>query len=108
MPKPEEIFYNDLPPAEAKKWADLLVSMSANALSSGVDSAAWNTETYRSKTAYIFTENDNAIPLEGQKMLAGNAGIQRTVSLASSHSPFLSMPKQTAEAIIKFAEEFTH
>lgn len=49
---------------------------------------------------YLLCENDHAIPLPVQEMLAATLGDERTeFRCTASHSPFLSMPPKVVEAI---------
>ncbi len=56
------------------------------------------------KKIYIHAVDDKAIGFKLQKQMAKNAGITVTYSLNTSHVPYLSMPKELSEIIIKEAE----
>lgn len=49
--------------------------------------------------SYIECLNDNAVTLEAQRAMQAFAPCQRTLALASGHSPFLSMPEELAEVL---------
>lgn len=51
--------------------------------------------------SYIYTTEDHAISLYLQKQMVKDAGITRTDSLKSSHSPHLSMPDKVVSLLIK-------
>jgi pimeloyl-ACP methyl ester carboxylesterase len=53
----------------------------------------------RVKKTYVHTLNDHVISLPLQESMAKNAGIVRTYSLPSSHTPFQSMPLVVAAII---------
>jgi len=56
------------------------------------------------KKAFVFTANDHTnSPSLQHKMVAAN-GITKTFTLQSSHTPFVSMPKELAAIIIKEAK----
>lgn len=58
--------------------------------------------------SYIVCENDAAVPVAVQQMMADaivEAGVPVTVErINASHSPFLSMPQVTAETIMKIID----
>lgn len=61
-----------------------------------------NEPSWRSvESSYILCLHDRAIPLSLQERMAARTRISR--SLPSDHSPFLSMPGRTADAIIDLA-----
>lgn len=54
---------------------------------------------------YIFAEDDQAIPLDLQIMMASQFSPSSfTASLSASHSPFLSMPKGLGDALQQAAK----
>ena len=50
---------------------------------------------------YIHTLNDNTISYPAQKHMVNGSDIDVVYSLASSHTPFISMPDELAEIILK-------
>ncbi|KAH9205857.1 Alpha/beta hydrolase fold-1 [Leptodontidium sp. 2 PMI_412] len=94
---PAHVFYNDLPTKVANCWISKLVPITATDFAIPSVYEPWNDMP----AFYIFTEHDNAIALAAQQGMAANMGNISTVSLNSSHSPFLSLPDKTAHAIIK-------
>ena len=50
--------------------------------------------------AYIYTTNDHAVSYPFQQKMVGNSNAKKTFILASSHTPFLSMPDKLAQTII--------
>ncbi|KAL1864006.1 hypothetical protein Daus18300_007971 [Diaporthe australafricana] len=91
---PEDIFYNDLGAAEAKKSVDTLTHHSYRCLYTKLTYPAYKDIP----TTYLFCEKDNAIPLFVQEKMVGDAkalGVQiDTETFDASHSPFLSMPDE--------------
>jgi pimeloyl-ACP methyl ester carboxylesterase len=99
---PTERFYHDLDPKVAEAAARDIRPFSNQCFSSKSTYAAWK----HVPSTYLFCEKDRAIPLEAQRSMVENSGVQwRTESLNSSHSPFLSMPEETAKAIRRAAGE---
>jgi len=98
---PANIFYNDLPPAEAQYWVDKLQDFSYGCFKSPVTYAAWK---YIPST-FLLCENDNAGSAEDQEKMVQAVGVLKVERCFSSHSPFLSVPEKTAEVIRKAAEE---
>ena len=47
--------------------------------------------------AYIQCTEDRALPYETQQDMAAHVGVDQIIEMASSHSPFLSMPRKLAE-----------
>ncbi|WP_020604575.1 alpha/beta fold hydrolase [Spirosoma spitsbergense] len=52
---------------------------------------------------YIYTTQDQAVGLPLQKRMVAAAGIKNTVTLNSSHCPFLSIPDQVTNALLTMA-----
>ncbi|KAK5273220.1 hypothetical protein LTR96_002852 [Exophiala xenobiotica] len=97
---PDKIFYNDLP--EPAKYTSMPSTHSYQTFHSKVTYPAWK---YVPST-YLFCERDMAIPLHAQKGMVENSGVQwRVDALDASHSPFLSMPDETAHSIRRAAGE---
>jgi len=92
---PEELFYNDLPPDQAKEAAARLQPQSVRAVRQPITAAAWRSIP----STYVICERDNAIPVPAQEMLSQRAGQVRR--LDSGHSPFLSQP----DAVVAIVRE---
>lgn len=54
--------------------------------------------------AYVFCTRDRALGHDHQRAMAERAGIERSASLDTDHSPFLSMPEALADALCGLAE----
>ncbi|KAF2160578.1 hypothetical protein M409DRAFT_59835 [Zasmidium cellare ATCC 36951] len=100
---PETVFYNDMSEEDAKSATAMLKPHSYQTAHSRLTYAGWK----HVPSTYIYCLKDNAIPIVVQKMMveqtAKGYGV-RTETLDASHSPFWSMPKETAEAIQRAAE----
>lgn len=102
---PEKIFYNDLPESMYDDLKSQLKPMSYQPFHAKLAYAGWA----HIPSTYLYCKQDNAIPTFVQEMMvndfAGGAGVKiRTETVDASHSPFLSMPKETAAAIQRSAE----
>ncbi|MFF8096920.1 alpha/beta fold hydrolase [Streptomyces sp. NPDC016675] len=90
-------FYADVPSFEAGKAVERLLPQSTQSFTDAVERAGWRDIP----STYIVCENDQAIPAERQETLAVRSDeIHR---LASSHSPFLSMPEDLSVLLSKIA-----
>lgn len=97
-------FYNDLPPEDARHFVTQLVVHPT--------AAQWTEVTHEAfreiSTTYLLCENDQALPLEVQKMICGRIealGVNVDYETClGGHSPFLSMPDKVAEVVNKVAQ----
>lgn len=55
--------------------------------------------------AFLYCEDDRAYPIDRQENVVKSTGIQRTMSLNTSHSPFLSDPQGVVGFIIELVNE---
>ncbi|KAJ5978792.1 hypothetical protein N7501_002134 [Penicillium viridicatum] len=105
VPDPATWFFNDLPPADAAAWAKKLVVHPKSAQFDPVTYEAYQTIP----TTYIVCEKDVAlIPMVQEVMIdtVRKAGVTVDVErLPASHSPFLSMPEETAKLVLKIAKK---
>ncbi|TVY39210.1 hypothetical protein LOCC1_G004100, partial [Lachnellula occidentalis] len=102
-----QLFYHDLPVEEGDYWVTRLTKQSMRALVEGeaVYSGWKDTPVW-----YLATRQDQALPFEVQKMFvqsAKEAGGDITLrEIESSHSPFLSKPKETVDFILEAVKAF--
>ncbi|KAL4867194.1 hypothetical protein BDV12DRAFT_198404 [Aspergillus spectabilis] len=97
---PEECFYHDVAPEIAKYNASLLQPHFQ-----GTGSGIITYEAYRDvPAAYIYCEDDRLFPGDRQQRIVEETGIQRTTSLKTGHSPFLSNPDRVVAFIREVAE----
>ena len=100
---PEQIFYNDLSEADVKKYVAQLQTHGYQTFFSKVTHPAWKTVP----STYLYCLKDQAIPIEIQKMMVegtAKGAPMRTDTLDAGHSPFINMPQETANAIMRAAE----
>ena len=94
-----EIGFSDLSPEEQEKWSKEFAHTSAVLFEGTSEYEPWNDGV---PCAYIFTEDDGALPYPLQQQLATQLGPNApTASLKANHSPFLSVPKELLEAVEK-------
>ncbi|KAF6803825.1 hypothetical protein CMUS01_14993 [Colletotrichum musicola] len=97
-----EIFYGDVEPSLAAKAVDALLPQPYKTFQDKSGFEPWNNGF---EMGYIFAEQDQAIPLELQKLMASQFPEGSfTASLNASHSPFLSMPKALGDVLEEAAE----
>ncbi|KAL4931091.1 alpha/beta hydrolase [Aspergillus undulatus] len=90
-----EAAFHDLAPDEQQKWSSSFLHTSREFFSGTATYEPW----HLMPSAYIITEEDHALPLPYQEIMAGKLGTQLTYRLKSSHSPFLSMPDRLVEVL---------
>ena len=52
---------------------------------------------------YIACEHDQALTIDNQRAMIARSPVHKTITLPSGHSPFVSMPEQTAAALHEIA-----
>ncbi|KAI1016176.1 hypothetical protein LB504_009297 [Fusarium proliferatum] len=107
--RPQKFFYHDLPPAEADHATSMLTTQSLKALFEGreysysgwLDVPVW----------FIGTVEDQGLPILVQRAQIGMVrmlgGRVVYTELKTSHSPFLSQPKQVVQIMLQAFESFT-
>ncbi|KAL5042641.1 hypothetical protein BDW71DRAFT_136851 [Aspergillus fruticulosus] len=90
-----EAAFHDLTPEEQQKWSSELVHTSRAVFSGTSKYEPWQ----RIPSTYILCEEDRALPLQSQEMMAAKLGTDLTYRLKSSHSPFFSMPDHLADVL---------
>ena len=100
---PDKIFYNDMTPEDVEYAVARIKPHSYQTYLSPLTFAAWKVIP----STYLYCVKDNAIPYSVQKsMVEGTAKDFnfKTGELDASHSPFFSMPEETAKAMQRVAE----
>lgn len=99
-----QIFYNDVNRQIAADLEKKLDLHSKGTFLSKQSYAAWK----HIDSLYIVCENDNAIPKDAQVAMATQVDGKFTIEyLAAGHSPFLSMPEETVDVILKASSACT-
>jgi len=96
-----EVAFNDISPEKAAIYSGYLTHASTAAFATP--------STYEPSNgvpcAYIFCEIDGAVPLPVQQQMASQMGPDATTfSLKAGHCPFLSVPDQVIDAVLKASE----
>lgn len=89
-----DALYGDIDSELAATMVAELVPSTASSLEEPAGDAAWTNVA----STYLICEQDQAIAPERQREMAERIGAE-TVSLATSHSPFLSQPEAVADLI---------
>jgi pimeloyl-ACP methyl ester carboxylesterase len=90
-------FYAQSPPDAARQATARLRPMDGGSTLAKCKGAPWR----HVPSTYVLCEQDQAIPVEGQRRMARHAS--NSVVLDTDHSPFLSMPDQTGRLLIDLA-----
>ncbi|KAK4554819.1 hypothetical protein LTR86_007967 [Recurvomyces mirabilis] len=94
MADPEHVFYNDLPPAESKRWADKLVPAYYQDATPVITSEDWR----KAPITVVATKHDITIPPARQEMVWQGFELKW---VDAGHVPFISQPDAVADIIIK-------
>ena len=96
-------FYNRCEEKDARNASALVCAQSLRPLNTKVviTEARWS----KLPRYYVFCEDDQAIPIEGQRKFVEQLPCQKTVSLNTDHSPFISDTARLAEALADFAAD---
>lgn len=99
---PAHRLYNDMLSPEQAHWLSQLKPHCASAQLTPLTRAAYR----YIPTWYLLCENDQALPLEVQKMMIKETGVEiRTESCSAGHSPYLSQPEVVVGLLNKVARE---
>jgi len=97
----KEIFYNDVPSVIADLAISELESQSRKSFESMTGYPAWANPVYNGRRSYVKTLLDKALPLGGQDYMIQRSAVDWNVGeFLTSHSPFLSQPRQLSEWIL--------
>ena len=92
-------FYALSPPEAARDAIGWLRPMNGESVLSRCRGAPWR----QIPSTYVLCEQDQAIPVEGQRHMATNT--TNRIVLDTDHSPFLSRPEDTAHILISLARD---
>lgn len=102
--KPEkitELFFHDVAPHEAEAAK---TKLTPQPLAPFATPLRLTPERFgRVPKSYIECTDDHAISIELQRDMISKTKVDKVESLAASHSPFLSMPMETARALMRLA-----
>jgi len=94
---PENVFFNDCPPADIEWAVSRLQPQSASSFAETLAAAAWQDRP----STYVVCERDQALPPFAQGAMSKRA--TDVVRLDSGHSPFLSRPDELVTLLTRFA-----
>ena len=95
------VFYNTTPPALCAQAAKLLTPEPMMSFATPIMTSA--ARYGRVKRAYIECEQDNAIPLERQRLMQRALPCDPVITLDTDHSPFYSAPGAVRDALLDLA-----
>lgn len=98
----EELFYADCSAADVALARSLVRSEPIDPLSTPVDVSAERFGSVR--RVYVGCERDRAITPEQQRQMVDERGCDAELTLDASHSPFLSVPTATVDALERAAQ----
>ena len=101
--EPEEVFYNDLSPAQAEEAVRELQLHSTSAMWSPATHTAWR----HIPSTYLLCEVDRAIPVGAQEAMTRQEGatFQAVERCQAGHAPMVSCPDFVAEVVRRAAGE---
>lgn len=98
----EELFYADCSASDVTLARSLLRGEPIEPISTAVEISA---DRFGSvPRVYVHCEEDQAITSEQQRQMVDERGCDAELTLRASHSPFLSIPTETADALERAAE----
>ncbi|CAG9974910.1 unnamed protein product [Clonostachys byssicola] len=104
---PPEAFFHDCSPKQIAVVSGALKPHSKKSLTSPITTIGWRDSAYDGCRAYIRCSQDKALLIEVQDMFVERSGVQWVVkTLDSSHSPFISMPRELTVAVQEIARDF--
>ena len=93
VPDPVPVFYADVAADEAAAFRERLAPQSLQSFADPLTAAAW----HHTPSTYVVCTEDRAIPAAAQQAMSARADVVHT--MASSHSPFASQPRELAAII---------
>jgi hypothetical protein len=91
----------------AKEAEAMLLPQAIAAFTSVVPAPGWQESEFDQRRAYICCTEDATLPIEVQDMMVQQSGVEWIVrDFATSHSPFMSKPEETAGCLVDLADMF--
>ena len=102
-----DTLYNDADPALAPQLEAAMIPHALRAFETPAGAPAWAEKEFDGRRAYIRTLEDHCNPLVLQDKWREESGVGwETVSLNTSHCPFISVPERVAEVTVGFIEKW--
>ena len=107
MADAKEQFYSDVSEADAEAAFSETRPLACNTHYSVIGPPGWAESAFDGRRVFLLCTEDKGVPPAWQRSLMEESGVEwKVVELKSGHSPFLSMPKETAEVVIGAVEGF--
>jgi len=90
-----DVFYNHCPAPVVAAAVSQIRPIRPACMAGAIGAAAWRSRP----SSYIFTQDDNALPLPAQEVFAAKLDCP-TQAIWSDHSPFLSHPQELADLLL--------
>ena len=90
-----DVFYNHCPAPAVAAAVSQIRPIRPACMGGAIGAAAWRSRP----SSYIFTQDDNALPLAAQEVFAAKLDCP-TQAIWSDHSPFLSHPQELADLLL--------
>jgi len=98
---PVDIFYHDVDSHTSSVLAQSLQPQALGAFETPAPPMAWQEPEFEGKLAYLRCTQDRAVPAFVQDMMMEKSQVMWLVKdIETSHSPFLSRPKELAELVM--------
>ncbi|CAO1604438.1 hypothetical protein XANCAGTX0491_007995 [Xanthoria calcicola] len=104
---PKTTFYADVMEPLATKAADRILPHSLLSFNTALSQTFFGIPAYNGRRTYLYTNHDQALPPFAQDAFVAASGVEWDVqNLETSHSPFLSEPKQLAAIVVAKVQAF--
>ncbi|EPE30397.1 alpha/beta-Hydrolase [Glarea lozoyensis ATCC 20868] len=104
---PADIFYHDLDEQSAASMVRSLQPQAMGPFASDSPPTAWEEPEFEGKLAYVRATQDRAVPLFVQDMMMEKSQVKWLVKdIETSHSPFLSRPKELTNLLLECVDHF--
>lgn len=104
---PAEVFYHDLDSDAAATMVQALEPQALGAFVTDAPPTAWQEPEYDGRLAYVRTTEDRAVPSFVQDVMMKKSQAKWLVKdIETSHSPFLSRPKELTGLILDCVDTF--
>ncbi|KAL8639262.1 MAG: hypothetical protein Q9226_008888, partial [Calogaya cf. arnoldii] len=104
---PKTTFYADVPEPLATNATDQVLPQSLLVFNTALSETFYGISAYNDRRTYLHTTQDQTLPPFAQDAIVAASGVEWNVQkLDTSHSPFLSQPKQLAAIVVANIKAF--
>ncbi|KAL8845865.1 MAG: hypothetical protein Q9221_009002 [Calogaya cf. arnoldii] len=104
---PKATFYADIPEPLATKATDEVLPQSLLVFNTALSEIFYDIPAYDNRRTYLHTTQDQTLPPFAQDAIVAASGVTWNVQkLDTSHSPFMSQPKQLAAIVVANIKAF--